>query len=421
MDFLPRRAGIIPEPDGQNQIRPIKEELKHSHSGAQQVSVTIQTSGGVKTSTSVPPIPPPAPSICMQRLKSKRTTKLFWKEVTLQPYPMIWDNMRPLKIDEKAILHFFERSNRGQSDTKDPQNSVRMNKEITVLDQKRSNFINIGMTKLPALNILTIEALSKHPEIMSKENIEKLFKMIPSEEEIARIREAMDSHPDLPLGNAEQFLLTLSSMNGLEALLSLWMFKLELELLEKEVEGPLIDLKSGIDSVKESPTFKSVLNTFLAVGNFLNESNIRGFHLDYLEKVVDVKDALHKHSLLYHTTFWVLKDSIDTCDLYAELGPLLKASKTNFEEVTQVLDHIRNETELARNSLQILCSKGLESLGHKKINDFHQKMSGFLDQAEVRIRNMDSLCKKVYKDYEAFLLWMGISQNNIHEYKVNVF
>ena len=49
------------------------------------------------------------------------------------------------------------------------------------------------------------------------------------------------------------------------------------------------------------------MNVLLTIGNFLNGSECLGFHLDYLSKVPEVKDTVHKHSLLYHMTYWVLE------------------------------------------------------------------------------------------------------------------
>ena len=57
--------------------------------------------------------------------------------------------------------------------------------------------------------------------IINKEGIEKLLTMLPSEEEVSRIEEAQEVNPELPLGTAEQFLITLSSINGLEVINSL--------------------------------------------------------------------------------------------------------------------------------------------------------------------------------------------------------
>lgn len=61
--------------------------------------------------------------------------------------------------------------------------------------------------------------------------------MIPSDEEKNKILEAQMSNPDVPLGNAEQFLLMLSSITELEARLKLWSFKLDYEGNESEVSG----------------------------------------------------------------------------------------------------------------------------------------------------------------------------------------
>lgn len=57
--------------------------------------------------------------------------------------------------------------------------------------------------------------------------------MVPTEEEKQRIQEAQMANPDVPLGTAEQFLLTLSSISGLTARLQLWAYKLNYESLEK--------------------------------------------------------------------------------------------------------------------------------------------------------------------------------------------
>lgn len=57
--------------------------------------------------------------------------------------------------------------------------------------------------------------------------------MLPTEEERSRIQEAQAANPDLPLGSAEQFLLTLASISELPARLKLWAFKLDFENSEK--------------------------------------------------------------------------------------------------------------------------------------------------------------------------------------------
>lgn len=57
--------------------------------------------------------------------------------------------------------------------------------------------------------------------------------MLPTEDEKAKIAEAQMTNPDVPLGTAEQFLLTLSSISELEARLRLWSFRLDYETMER--------------------------------------------------------------------------------------------------------------------------------------------------------------------------------------------
>lgn len=62
---------------------------------------------------------------------------------------------------------------------------------------------------------------------------QKLLTMVPTEEEVSSIQDALQESPDVALGSAEQFLLTLSSISELEARLNLWAFKLDYDVLEK--------------------------------------------------------------------------------------------------------------------------------------------------------------------------------------------
>ena len=55
---------------------------------------------------------------------------------------------------------------------------------------------------------------------------------MPSEEEKTQILEAQMSNPDVPLGSAENFLLTLGSISDLEERLKLWVFTLEYDTNE---------------------------------------------------------------------------------------------------------------------------------------------------------------------------------------------
>lgn len=66
--------------------------------------------------------------------------------------------------------------------------------------------------------------------------IQKLLAMLPTEEERAKIQEAQFASPEIPLGSAEQFLLTLSTISELPARLKIWAFKLDYDNMEKVIK-----------------------------------------------------------------------------------------------------------------------------------------------------------------------------------------
>ncbi|XP_052119799.1 FH1/FH2 domain-containing protein 3, partial [Frankliniella occidentalis] len=273
--------------------------------------VSLQMRGKLGTSatdggSNVPPPPPPPPK------KSKKTVKLFWKEVRIDPAaqvrtqcaPMIWDELRPVEVDTQKLEHLFE--SRAKDLISKKQQELNKNKEIIVLDHKRSNAINIGMTKLPPPRSIKTAILKMDATVMNREGIEKLLTMLPTEDERTRIQEAQALAPDTPLGSAEQFLLTLASISELPARLKLWAFKLDYENMEKEIAEPLMDLKQGMETLRSNKTFRCILQTLLSIGIFLNGSHVKGFQIEYLAKVPEVKDTVHKHSLLHHLCHMVM-------------------------------------------------------------------------------------------------------------------
>lgn len=68
----------------------------------------------------------------------------------------------------------------------------------------------------------------------TREMVEKLLtKLMPTDEERAQITEARASKPDTPLGPAEDFLYTLTTIPELKARLSLWRFNFHFQQTEE--------------------------------------------------------------------------------------------------------------------------------------------------------------------------------------------
>ena len=52
-----------------------------------------------------------------------------------------------------------------------------------------------------------------------------------------------------------------------------------------------------------------------------------GFQVEYLQKVPEVKDTVHKQSMLHHLCTWVVEQIPESSDLYSEIGPVARCAK----------------------------------------------------------------------------------------------
>nr|XP_046910731.1 FH1/FH2 domain-containing protein 3-like isoform X5 [Dermatophagoides farinae] len=371
---------------------------------------------GRNTNTPSPPIPPDSKS---SQNKNKKTIKLFWKEVKedksllsrIIKKKTIWDEIKNVSVDTEKLETLFE-SRTKELMNKKTQDANKKN-EILVLDTKRSNAINIGMTKLPPPRAIKTAILKMDQSIMNREGIEKILTtMMPTEEEKNKIMEAEMNNPDIPLGQAESFLMTLSSITALEARLRLWAFRLDYEQMEREVAEPLMDLKQAIHELEKSETFKIILGTLRSIGSFLNGSDVKGFQIDYLAKVPEIKDTIHKHSLLHHLVQMIMEKFPNTSNLYSELGAVSRASKVDFDDLGKNLHKMEQDCKQSWEHLKVISKFDGSS-------PMKNKMTEFLTDCAQRIIVLEIIHRRIMNRFKKFLVFLGMPSNAIKENKPN--
>ncbi|KAM4600328.1 FH1/FH2 domain-containing protein 3 [Polymixia lowei] len=372
------------------------------------------------------PMPPPSPQLNRGESplfqKKKKTIRLFWNEVRPVDWQhkshkrckeSLWSKLDPIKLDTSKLEQLFESKSKEMPVTKKTAVDGKR-QEILVLDSKRSNAINIGLTVLPPPRTIKTAILNFDEYALNKEGIEKILTMIPTEEEKQRIQEAQLVNPDIPLGSAEQFLLTLSSITELSARLQLWAFKMDYEVIEKEVAEPLQDLKEGMDQLEKNKTLRYILATLLAIGNFLNGTNAKGFELSYLEKVPEVKDTVHKQSLLHHACAIVVEKFPDSSDLYSEIGAITRSAKVDFDQLQDNLAQMERRCKASWDHLKVIAK-------HEMKPALKQKMSDFLKDCAERIIILKIVHRRIINRFHAFLLFLGHPTYAVREVSVHRF
>ncbi|KAM5295651.1 FH1/FH2 domain-containing protein 1 isoform 4-T4 [Glossophaga mutica] len=361
--------------------------------------------------------------VCLALPTKRKTVKLFWRELKLAgghgssgsrfgPCSTLWASLESVSVDTARLEHLFESRAKDVLPSKKAGEGRRT--MTTVLDPKRSNAINIGLTTLPPVHVIKAALLNFDEFAVSKDGIEKLLTMMPTEEERQKIEEAQLANPDIPLGPAETFLMTLASIGGLAARLQLWAFKLDYDSMEREIAEPLYDLKVGMGQLVQNATFRCILATLLAVGNFLNGSQSSGFELSYLEKVSEVKDTVRRQSLLYHLCSLVLQTRPDSSDLYSEIPALTRCAKVDFEQLTENLGQLEHRSRAAEESLRSLAK-------HELAPALRARLTHFLAHCARRVAMLRVVHRRVCNRFHAFLLYLGYTAQAAREVRIMQF
>ncbi|KAK4751044.1 hypothetical protein SAY87_004526 [Trapa incisa] len=228
----------------------------------------------------------------------KRLKPLHWDK------EMVWDHLgsSSFKLNEEMIETLFL-ANAPSLKPKDMTPQSVLSNPSRVLDPKKSRNIAI---LLKALNVTVEEVvdalLEGNLEMLGSELLESLQKMAPTKEEELKLKDLRDDSP-IKLGHAERFLKAMLDVpfafKRVDAMLFIANFESEVDYLKKSFET----LEVACEELRNSRMFLKLLEAVLKTGNRMNVGTNRGdahaFKLDTLIKLVDVKDADGKTTLLH--------------------------------------------------------------------------------------------------------------------------
>uniref|UniRef100_A0A8C2HNH9 Formin homology 2 domain containing 3b n=1 Tax=Cyprinus carpio TaxID=7962 RepID=A0A8C2HNH9_CYPCA len=293
--------------------------------------------------------------------KKKKTIRLFWNEVRPIDWQYsnhkscresLWSKLDAVKLDTAKLENLFETKSKELPVTKKTAADGKR-QEIIILDSKRSNAINIGLTVLPPPRTIKTAILNFDEYALSKEGIE-------------------------------------------------------------EVAEPLQDLKEGMDQLEKNKTLRYILSTLLAIGNFLNGTNAKGFELSYLEKVPEVKDTVHKQSLLHHVCSLVVEKFPESSDLYSEIGAITRSAKVDFDQLQENLCQMEYRCKASWDHLKVIAK-------HEMKPALKQRMSDFLKDCAERIIILKIVHRRIINRFHSFLLFLGHPPYAIREVSIHRF
>ncbi|XP_041634940.1 FH1/FH2 domain-containing protein 1 [Cheilinus undulatus] len=397
-----------------------------------------------------PPLPPPPPLASpLPTASSKgetikcRTLKLHWRELqSLAPLPRmtrfgtetIWAGLEPVHVDTNRLEYLFE--SKGGSTCFSVVSGRQKQPSVSVLGMKRSNIITIALSSLPPPRLLPPAIYSMDSSVLDREDIQRLQALIPTEEELSLIKEAKAQNPKSSLAPAELCLHTLGEITHLEYRLQLWSFALDYDSLEREIAEPLFHLKLAMEQLSASQTFRCILATVLAIGNFLNGCKARGFELTYLGKLSQVRDTHTRQPLLHHVCVLLMKLYPQSSDLYSDITAVTKAGKCDYSLVQSNLTQLEALCKASWDQLKILDKADNKKKGGKMekgkgegredeplLTDgmIRNRLPKILKECEERMKVLRAVHRRVINRFHSFLLFLGYSRAMVRDTKAEDF
>nr|CAD1838924.1 unnamed protein product [Ananas comosus var. bracteatus] len=344
-----------------------------------------------------------------ERVPRPKLKPLHWDKVRASPDRVtVWDQLRSssFHVNEEMIESLFV-CNATNTDSKvrmkKPGLLPRPNQEKRVLDPKKSQNIAILLRALNVTKEEVCEALLEgNTDNLGTELLETLLKMAPSKEEEIKLKEYKDGS-ELKLGPAENFLKAVLEIpfafKRVEAMLYIANFDSEVKYLKKSFNT----LEAACEELRSSRLFMKLLEAVLKTGNRMNIGTNRGdahaFKLDTLLKLVDIKGADGKTTVLHFVVQEIIKSegSHLSTNLESELANVKKAASMDSNILSS---YVSNLSKGIRRIVEVL-KLNEESSSKNSHRKFHDAVNTFLNKAEeeiIKIQAQESVALSLVKE-----------------------
>ncbi|KAK2945433.1 putative Disheveled-associated activator of morphogenesis 1 [Blattamonas nauphoetae] len=372
--------------------------------------------GGVPPPPGGGGVPPPPMMMGMPKKQPRKPSKplkvFHWKKIPDREIQgTIWKKLNDdnAKVNTEEIETLFDKK-----DTRKPapaagaasQAAIPKVQQIQLLDSKRTGNMGIMLAQFGGAQPEEIAEKIKvwDPVFLTPNRLKTLVQYIPTAEE----RDTLSSFDgDMSKqSKPERFFHAIMDIPRYEERLQALVFQQRandiLEYLKPSYESVVYASKE----VQNSPTFNSLLETILFIGNYINGTSAAGcawgFKLEVLEKIADFKATSDPKITLFTYLVKKMREKGDVEKLKKEWEHVKEASKQNLPTLNQ--DAKELEDGLRKITKEIEESKsdgeGLTEEQKKCADAFNSIVTVFYDSLSVQIKSITELKDDVEKRLE---------------------
>ncbi|XP_059171152.1 uncharacterized protein LOC131952485 isoform X2 [Physella acuta] len=342
-------------------------------------------SGSLETDQVPPPLPPrpgrgtkvyPNKPIIHTAVSMRN---LSWSRIILEdnggePVNTVWHGMIEPKIDTTELERLFSSESDIPSDvTLYDDICLRRGRTksqvVTIYDADRSQRIISELKSLHCKLHQVIQAFATlNCNDLHTDSFAELLELLASQRELDKIQHHVKrkgaGHLDIP----EFLVFELSKVDHFRERLEFLRFKNKLQINLFEIDQQLRELHTACEEITTSLSLKHVLETVLAVGNYMNAGTDKGqadgFKIDGLKTLKEIEDPSKQCNLLevvmriYCQVFESdLEFGCPTRFRLPEPSIMRHAAQVSFEDIQRALKELKEELFFVKNKLESLTKR----------------------------------------------------------------
>ncbi|XP_069113506.1 formin-J-like isoform X2 [Argopecten irradians] len=240
---------------------------------------------------------------------------------------------------------------------------------VTLLDVEKSRRAVYTMKSLPcSMNDVISVVTSLETKQINSDRFAELLELIGGGNEIEKVQFHVRRKTSASLDYPEYMLYEMSKVSHCKERMDFLRFRYRVQWHLFETEQQLKELHTACEEVSNSTALKNLLQSLLAVGNYLNggteNGQADGFGLEVMNRLKEVQDRDAKGNLLE----FVLKLYCQCYEVEIELGCPTKfrlpepsnmrhAAQVSFENINEALSNIKAEVRSTREKFLVMSTK----------------------------------------------------------------
>lgn len=332
----------------------------------------------------------------------------------------IWHSMLEPKIDNEEVERLFRQqdgtTSNGVSLYSDviAQRGKTKHQLVTILEREKSGRLAFTMKALPhPVSRLTHAITSLEVSPINTDRFAELMELFGAGSDVDKINAYVKRKGPGNLDHPEYLLYELSKMEHFRERVDFLRFRYRAQWQLFEMDQQLRELHTACDEITNSLSLKNLLETLLAVGNYLNGSSQNGqadgFSINILNKLKDIKDIDDKGNLLE----FIMKMYCQFYEVEIDIGCPTRfrlPEPSNMRHAAQVsFDSIHESLASLHAEFRSFQDKTLEKLtkaeSSSSINNFRTVAEHFFSSAQEVMTDADTHLRETKEVFEKTKLY----------------